>query len=158
MYPSEQANAPNPDETLAQYIRRIRLSLGLSQKEVADKAGIHLQSLGKIERGHTTRLNQKPKRGLAYALGLPIEYLDAASKGVAVSTNTTLRFCPQCWTPGTTPDPMWTNLRSKYCFACGTALWDRCYGCNEPIASLKHRFCPYCGKAYRPSKVQIPVQ
>ena len=50
---------------------------------------------------------------------------------------------------GTTPDQMWTDLRSKYCFACGTGLRNRCISCNEPIMSLKFKFCPYCGANYK---------
>ncbi|WP_228059576.1 hypothetical protein [Plectonema radiosum] len=26
---------------------------------------------------------------------------------------------------------------------------DRCVSCNEPIMSLKFRFCPYCGQSYK---------
>lgn len=149
MHRLEQNRAPASGETLAAYIRRVRMSLGLSQKELAEQAGIHLQSVGKIERGQTTRLNQKPKSGLAYALNIPVEYLDAVCRGVAMEAIASLRFCPNCWIPGTPPDPMWTSIRSKYCFACGSALCDRCSGCNEPITSLKFRFCPYCGKSYK---------
>ena len=149
MYLSEPNLAPIPDETLAAYVRRVRTELSLSQKELAEKAGLHLQSVGKIERGQTTRLNQKPKSGLAYALGIPVEYLDAVCKGMAVEAIASLKFCPTCWVPGTPPDPMWTSIRSKCCFACGSALRDRCKSCNEPIISLKFRFCPYCGQAYK---------
>jgi DNA-binding XRE family transcriptional regulator len=149
VYISEPNLPPTPQETLADYVRRVRTSLGLSQRELADKAGVHLQSVGKIERGQTTRLNQKPKSGLAYALGIPVEYLDAVCKGVAVEAIAALKFCPTCWTPGTSPDPMWTSTRSKYCFACGSTLCDRCSNCNEVIVSLKFRFCPYCGQSYK---------
>jgi transcriptional regulator with XRE-family HTH domain len=44
-------NTPQPQELLAEYVKRIRTSLSLSQTELALKAGIHLQSLDKIERG-----------------------------------------------------------------------------------------------------------
>ena len=50
-------NTPLPQESLALYVKRIRTSLGISQTELALKAGIHLQSLGKIERAMTTKLN-----------------------------------------------------------------------------------------------------
>ncbi|MEH1836196.1 MAG: zinc ribbon domain-containing protein [Nostoc sp.] len=44
------------------------------------------------------------------------------------------------------------HRRSQFCFLCGTALGNSCTQCNEPITSLKFRFCPYCGfpcpKAY----------
>ena len=145
----QQELAPNPEETLANYVRRVQMSLGMSQKELAERAGLHLQSVGKIERGQTTRLKQSPKSGLAYALNIPVEYLDAICKGVAVEAIAALKFCPQCWIPGTPPDPMWTNPRAKHCFACGSQLRDRCGNCKEPILSLKFRFCPYCGQAYK---------
>jgi DNA-binding XRE family transcriptional regulator len=63
----EHTNTPSVDESLAFYVQRMRKSLGLSQKELALKAGVHLQSIGKIERGKTTRLNQKMRSGLAIA-------------------------------------------------------------------------------------------
>ena len=66
---------------MADYIHRLRKQLGLSQQQVALKAGIHPQSLGKLERGKTSRLNRKTQRGLAYALQIPGEYLDAVVRG-----------------------------------------------------------------------------
>lgn len=144
-----QTMAPNPQEPLANYVRRVRGSLGMSQKDLAERAGIHLQSVGKIERGQTTRLKQKAQSGLAYALGISIEYLDAVCKGVTVEAIATLKFCPQCWTPGSLPDPMWTSARAKFCYACGNQLCDRCTSCGETILSLKFKFCPHCGKPYK---------
>lgn len=148
----ESDDIPIAGETLATYIRRVRARLSLSQKEVAIKAGIHLQSLGKIERGQTAKLNRKAQNGLAYALGLPAEYLEAISKGIAVKSSTAFKFCPQCWCPGTAPEPLWMNLRSKYCFLCGVELQTHCQSCHQPITSLKHRFCPYCGTAYKSAR------
>lgn len=141
--------APQADETLAKYIQRLRSLSTSTQKELSFKAGIHIQTIRKIEAGLTNRLNQKAKSGLAAALGIPQDYLDAVVKKVPVATIAALKFCPQCWTPGTTPDPMWTDLRSKYCFACATALRNRCVDCQEPILSLKFKFCPYCGAGYK---------
>jgi DNA-binding XRE family transcriptional regulator len=146
---TEHSTLPTGEEGLANYIQRLRGHLCLTQKELSFKAGIHIQTIRKIEGGQTSRLNQKAKGGLASALGIPPEYLDAAAKKVSPETITSLKFCPKCWTPGTTPDPMWTDLRSKYCFACGTALRNRCSRCNEPIMSLKFKFCPYCGANYK---------
>jgi DNA-binding XRE family transcriptional regulator len=68
----ERAKEPSLKESLAEYVKRIRTSLSLSQTELALKAGIHLQSLGKIERGMTTKLNSKSQRGLAVAFRLSI--------------------------------------------------------------------------------------
>ncbi len=51
--------APQPQESLAAYIRRVRMALSLNQRELAEGAGIHLQSIGKLERGKTSKLNRK---------------------------------------------------------------------------------------------------
>jgi DNA-binding XRE family transcriptional regulator len=145
----EDSTLPTVAEGLANYIQRLRGQLSLTQKELSEKAGIHIQTIRKIEGGQTSRLNQKAKGGLAVALRIPVEYLDAAVRKVIPETIATLKFCPKCWTPGTTPDQMWTDLRSKYCFSCGTGLRNRCADCNEPIMSLKFKFCPYCGANYK---------
>ena len=146
---SEHTNLPQEQETLASFVQRVRASLGLSQQEVALKAGIHLQSLGKIERGLTSRLNYKTLNGLALALQTPVEYLDAVSKGLPVAVTTELKFCLHCWTPGTAPNPLWTHVRAKFCCFCGFQLINRCPSCSEPISSMKFRFCPFCGCSYK---------
>lgn len=149
MQPLESDSLPHADESLAEYLRRLRVRLGLTQKEVAFKANIHAQSLGKLERGKTHSLNHKTRQGLACALQIPPDYLDAISRGRAIQATQTLKFCPQCWRAGSAPEPLWMDIRSKHCFACGTRLQDRCISCQEPITSLKHRFCPYCGTPYQ---------
>jgi DNA-binding XRE family transcriptional regulator len=142
-------NSPHPHESLGEYVKRMRISHSLSQNQLADKASIHLQSQGLIERGKTTKLNQKTIRGLAYALQIPTEYLDAVIKRIPISASKSLKFCPHCWTPGTPPEDMWTNVRAKCCFLCGTRLRNSCVNCHEPITSLKFRFCPYCGFSFK---------
>ncbi|MEL7495415.1 MAG: zinc ribbon domain-containing protein [Cyanobacteria bacterium J06554_11] len=129
-------------------VHRLRSALGMSQQAVADKSGIHAQSVGKIERGHTTVLKAKTKRGLAYALDVPEAHLEAAAKGITIEETSALKFCPQCWKPGNAPDPMWLHVHAHYCFRCGSSLRHQCVQCDAPITSLKHRFCPYCGTSY----------
>lgn len=141
--------APGPQESLQGYVRRLRTQRQLSQEQLSQAAGVHRQTIGKIENGATQRLNHRARSGLALALAIPVEYLDAVCQGTIVVPMAQLKFCPRCWIPGSTPDPMWTDLRSHYCFACGTALVSRCQQCQEPIISLKFRFCPHCGKAYK---------
>ncbi|WP_026734968.1 double zinc ribbon domain-containing protein [Fischerella sp. PCC 9605] len=143
--------APTLQESLADYVKRIRMDLQMSQLELAAASGIHPHSLGKIERGKTTRLNRKTLQGLAMALSIPQEYLEAICKGEEVKVIVAVKFCPQCWTPGTGADPMWTDVRAKYCFMCGTPLRSHCANCGELVASLKYRFCPFCGFAYKNS-------
>lgn len=151
MYTMDSKKAPQPDEKLDSYIRRLRKDAQISQQQLATTAGIHLQSLGKLERGKTTKLNQKTKTGLAAALSIPIEFLDAICSGQPVAQIETRKFCPQCWTPGTEPDSVWTLYRANFCLLCGTKLRTHCPSCGEPLTSFKHKFCPNCGTPYQAS-------
>jgi DNA-binding XRE family transcriptional regulator len=148
MYITDLSKAPKPQETLANYIKRLREEARLSQRELAEAAGLHLQSLGKLERGKTSRLNQKTKQGLELALNIPQEYLDAVCQGRAIEEIQKKQFCPNCWKGGAQPEPMWMLKRAKYCLLCGTQLLHSCRSCHEPISLFKHRFCPVCGIPY----------
>lgn len=83
----ETGHEPQAEESLADYIRRMRTKRGLSQKSLAEQAGIHLQSVGKLERGKTAKLNHKTQNGLAYALQIPAEYLEAVWRGVSIQSS-----------------------------------------------------------------------
>ncbi|MBC1219023.1 helix-turn-helix domain-containing protein, partial [Nostoc sp. UCD120] len=65
MIVTEHSTRPLGDEGLANYVQRLRGQLSLTQKELSFKAGIHIQTIRKIEGGQTNRLNQKAKGGLA---------------------------------------------------------------------------------------------
>ncbi|MEI2580378.1 zinc ribbon domain-containing protein [Scytonema sp. PRP1] len=121
----------------------------MTQFELADAAGIHSRSVGKIERGLTTKLNQKTLRGLALALGVPQEFLEAVTKGEEVQLVQGVKFCPQCWSPGNAADPMWGHVKAKFCYLCGTQLRASCVNCGELVVSTRHRFCPICGHSYK---------
>jgi hypothetical protein len=112
-------------------------------------AKIHLQSLGKIERGLTAKLSSHSKAGLASALQVPVEYLEAVSRGTSIEPISMLKFCPSCLTLGNPADPMWMDVMAKFCFLCGGKLSDRCTHFQQTISSLKHRFCPFCGSPYK---------
>jgi transcriptional regulator with XRE-family HTH domain len=96
MVETERVTLPQPEEGLANYIQRLRHQQLLTQKELSAAAGVHIQTIRKIESGHTARLNQKAKVGLSSALGIPTEYLDAAVKKIAIEPITSLKFCPYC--------------------------------------------------------------
>ncbi|MBA3920268.1 MAG: zinc ribbon domain-containing protein [Nostocaceae cyanobacterium] len=140
---------PLPQESLADYIARIRKVFRMTQLELASASGIHSRSIGKIERGLTTKLNRKTLHGLALALEIPTEFLSAVSKGEEVKPVQSVKFCPQCWTPGSAADPLWGNLKAKHCYLCGTDLRASCVNCDELVVSLKYRFCPMCGFSYK---------
>jgi DNA-binding XRE family transcriptional regulator len=141
---------PKQGESLAAYVLRIRKILNLTQFDLAAAAGIHSRSVGKIERGLTTRLNRKTLQGLAVGLGVPVEYLEASVDGSEViEAPQSIKFCPACWKPGSAADPMWGNLRAKFCYLCGTQLRANCANCGELVVSLKYRYCPMCGYSYK---------
>lgn len=142
---------PQAEESLAAYVLRVRKALNLTQLELADAAGIHGRSVGKIERGLTVKINRRTLQGLALALGVPTEYLEAVSRGEEVKQVQGIKFCPQCWNPGAAVDPMWSNLKAKFCYLCGTPIRANCANCGELVLSLRHRFCPVCGFAYKAS-------
>src|SRR5215207_781297 len=60
---------------IGERIRALRTERGLSQEEVARRTGVSLGSYGDIERGVTTDPHYSTLRGIARALGVPIEKL-----------------------------------------------------------------------------------
>lgn len=58
-------------------LKERRLSLGLTQQKVADRAGLRLQQYQKIEAGttHPDRMTLRNAAALAKALKIPIEKL-----------------------------------------------------------------------------------
>ncbi|WP_225912897.1 zinc ribbon domain-containing protein [Nostoc flagelliforme] len=46
-------------------------------------------------------------------------------------------------------DPIWGNVRAKFCYLCGTQLRASCGNCGELVVSLRYKFCPLCGKPYK---------
>lgn len=149
-------NTPLPQETVGDYIKRLRVELKMSQNQLANAAGIHLHSLGKIERGITTRLSYKTRRGLARALSIPSEYLEAICNGSHLPQPfTCIKFCPQCWTPGKPTEPIWNDIRSLHCFMCGYELISHCLKCGKSVTTFKHCYCPYCGFYYKNTVIDI---
>jgi DNA-binding XRE family transcriptional regulator len=148
--------SPQQEETLGSYIKRLRLELKMSQNDLSKSAGIHLHSLGKIERGITTRLNHKTCRLIARALSIPTEYLEAVCKKEKITQITScIKFCPRCWVPGTPTEAIWDDTRSKHCFICGLELISHCLKCGRSVTSHKHSYCPYCGFYYKNTIVEM---
>jgi Double zinc ribbon len=95
------------------------------------------------------KLSHKTLSGLALALSVPVEYLQAVVRGEEVVAMPAIKFCPQCWNPRGAADPMWGNVRAKFCYLCGTPLRASCRNCGEMVVSLRYKFCPLCGKPYK---------
>lgn len=146
---------PKPNERIGEYLRRIRKAMRLTQEEVAQLGGIHKQTVIKIEARQSTRLSQKTRKGFVYALKIPETYLDALVQDLEIfPIAQNVKICPQCWKPGTQPEPQWLDLRAKYCFLCGEGLRDRCE-CGRAIADWHYAFCPFCGKGLNKNRQTI---
>jgi hypothetical protein len=63
-------------------------------KRVPNAAGVHSRSVGKIERGLTRKLSHKTLSGLALALSVPVEYLQAVVRGEEVVANSSFYLYP----------------------------------------------------------------
>lgn len=62
--------APHPQESLCDYVRRLRQQRNWTQVQLSEAAGVHRQTIGKIESGDSHRLNRRVRKGLALALSI----------------------------------------------------------------------------------------
>ena len=62
--------ASEPAGALSKYVRERRLLVGLSQEALAERAGLTIDTVGRLERGLRRRLFPHTVRALADALGL----------------------------------------------------------------------------------------
>jgi len=62
-------------ETIGEKIKRIRKSINLTQKELAEKAGITQSALVAIEKGKTRNIFLEVANGIARSLNVPLGYL-----------------------------------------------------------------------------------
>ena len=65
------------DASFAAHLKRRRAAAGLTQEELAERAGISVRSIGDLERGAAHRPRKDTARLLAAALGLPPEEREA---------------------------------------------------------------------------------
>lgn len=61
--------------SIGERVRARRQDLQLSQEEIARRAGVSLNQVNRLERGEITDPHFSTLRGLAKALGLPVEVL-----------------------------------------------------------------------------------
>jgi transcriptional regulator with XRE-family HTH domain len=84
-------------------VRWHRLSLGLSQEELADQSGLSVRAIANMERGLTARPHGRSVRSLADALGLPGPerlQLHRASRVIGDGSATDLTHSVPCELPG----------------------------------------------------------
>src|ERR671916_3029432 len=69
--------APHQPQSFGERLRRFREAAGLTQEELAERAGLTAKGIGALERGDRRRPYQHTVRALAAALGLPDAERDA---------------------------------------------------------------------------------
>jgi predicted ATPase/DNA-binding XRE family transcriptional regulator len=77
------------DETLGYALKKLRAAAGMTQEELADRAGISARTVSDVERGLRMSVHGDTARRLAAALGLSDQdraRFDALARGVMVST------------------------------------------------------------------------
>lgn len=60
---------------MAHQVRALRTRLGLTQEQLAERAGIRRQEANKIEVGKNQCSSARIQRGLAKGFGLPLDHL-----------------------------------------------------------------------------------
>lgn len=85
---------PRPE--LAAALRAARKKVGLSQYQLADKAGLSRQTIAAIETGIPTTVKLSTLRALAAALGVPVETLAEPAQSAAAAPYVA-RFLQSDW-------------------------------------------------------------
>src|SRR5919197_2825742 len=137
-------------------LRRYRISAGLTQEALADRAGLSVRGIADLERGARRYPHFHTLRSLAQALELDpadrVALLAAGQRpappdpaGLVVAAE---RRCESCGRENT--------LDAGFCVECGQALAVPCPACGAPARSAD-RFCHACG-ASRTAGLRDPAE
>ncbi|MBN2448771.1 MAG: helix-turn-helix domain-containing protein [Lentisphaeria bacterium] len=143
-------------------VRRARRAAGLSQQELASRAGVQQSAVSTFERHGmgSHALSVESLSRVADVLGLELTGEDAAA--AAEISRVAVHFCPLWECPGAFPYDAGSGEtayrprliravagRPLYCPDCGELCLTACPGCGAPVpASVAGAFCPECGTAY----------
>ncbi len=62
-------------DTIGERIRAARKAAGLTQEDLAHRAGVRLNAIARLERGESRDPHYSTLLGIAHAVGVPIEVL-----------------------------------------------------------------------------------
>jgi non-specific serine/threonine protein kinase len=110
MTDGEQAIANSEPPYFGARIQKLRQSAGLTQEELAERAGLTAAGVSALERGHRRRPHPHTVRALAAGLGLPEAYLTtllvAAREGASGAITPTLAGVDGSLAPAPLPVPL----------------------------------------------------
>src|SRR5919197_3069191 len=133
-------------------LRRYRITAGLTQEALAERAGLSVRGIADLERGARRFPHVDTIRRLADALELaPADRAALVASGQRaggsvepVPPSAPSRPCPRCEREN--------PPAARFCIGCGKPLELACPGCGAP-AQPTARFCPACGTALLPTAV-----
>jgi len=152
------SNSPKPFNEL---VRQRRLELGLTQSELAERAGCSQSAVSMFERGYGDVLSSDRLKVLAEVLDLdPGQARPPQGETARGAQREVWKFCPAPECPSNAPYAVAGRLcfrptcrrapdgKKTYCRDCGELLESRCPNpeCRSEITP--GAFCPECGTAY----------
>ena len=142
--------------TLHEAMQAARRAAGLTQSELARKAGCQQSAISMFESGRPDILSEEKIQSIARILGVDPAKLPAATP--AGASPATLKFCPDAMCPSNTPYLVGRRLchspslvlapsgGAMRCRLCGELLEASCPGCGK--AASPGAFCDSCGEPY----------
>ncbi|NLF18620.1 MAG: helix-turn-helix domain-containing protein [Lentisphaerae bacterium] len=149
------------EAALHRRLRERRLSAGLSQQELAERAGVQQSAISAFERHGSSAqaLSAENIQQIATILGFDLSAVPAA--GRSRSARLGLFFCPNPDCPSVLAYPVGERTlyrprfvraeagRRLFCVDCGEICESRCPGCGAlPGDRLRGAVCPECGTPY----------
>ena len=152
------------NQDLSDAVKKRREELGLTQAEVANRAGIGQPYISKIERGIIKSPSSSTIEALAKALEMDVDTLWWTMS--AEPDDGEVGYCPKFECPGSNYyedidplswEPYKTSLedeegRIAFCVHCGTSLLAECQNCGRKMRRFYH-YCPGCGHHLIPNRV-----
>jgi transcriptional regulator with XRE-family HTH domain len=144
------------NQELIEFIRKRREELGLTQAELAKRAGIGQPYISKIESGAIRSPSHATIQALSLALGMGSDGL--MDETWCIPGYAEIGYCPNFKCPGSNYaeimsasywKPYKTSLedeegRIEFCVYCGTKLLTECENCGRKIKQF-YQHCPGCG-------------
>lgn len=143
--------------TVYEAVHAARRAAGMTQSDLARKAGCQQSAISMFESGRPDCLSDEKIKSIARILELDISKLPAVAASGPVLADA-LKFCPDAMCPSNTPYLVGRRLChspalvmasvgvATRCRLCGEVLESVCPGCGMPTSPGS--FCEACGSPY----------
>ncbi len=151
----------NEEKVFYEKMRMVRRMRGMTQMELARKAGCKQSAISMYEAGHTDALSRKNINEIADILGISDLPDDKIADFMSAETKLRcLKYCPVDDCPSNIPYIAGGELHFKptmvsafrgetvYCQYCGEVLQESCPNEECGALAVEGGFCRYCGDSY----------